>query len=84
MRRAVASQKALPARGIDIGLRVSAVGTNDLRIEIHEMSVFRGCTILDAMRGVTYRTRCPISHNMVAVLSKHGVLAGTAQIELVI
>jgi hypothetical protein len=84
VRHAVASQKALPPRGIHIGLGVPAVGTDYLRIEIHKMSVVRGCTTLDAMRGMTHCTRCPIVHDMIPVLSKYGILAGADEIELVI
>jgi hypothetical protein len=84
VRHAVASQKALSSRGIDIGLEVLAVSTHYLRIEIHKMSVFQGCAPLDAMRGMTHRTRCSIAYDMVPVLSKYGILAGADQIEFVI
>ena len=80
----VASQKALPPRGVQIGLGVSAEGSHYLGIEIHKMSVVYSRTFLDAVRGMAHGTRCPIVHDMVPVLSEYDILAAAHQIELVL
>ena len=82
MRHAVASQKALLPRGIDIGLGVTCRGSHYLLIEIHKMAVVRCGTTLDAMRGMTHRTRCPIVHDMVLVLSKYGIRPAPIRLSL--